>query len=64
MPPKNAPSELLVTPPFDFLAKLEHQRPTLGWTLSDSDHSWTEWETLMEEAELPPYTLSRWGKQQ
>ena len=26
MLPKNAPSELLVTPPFDFLAKLEHQR--------------------------------------
>ena len=27
MPPKNAPpSELLVTPPFDFLAKLKRQR--------------------------------------
>ena len=26
MPPKNAPSELLVMPSFAFLAKLEHQR--------------------------------------
>ena len=27
MPPKKAPSELLVMPPFDFLVKLEHRRP-------------------------------------
>ena len=26
MPPKNTPSKLQVTPPFNFLAKLEHQR--------------------------------------
>ena len=40
MPPKNALSGQLVTPPFDFLAKLDGQRPLKIFFITEED-PWT-----------------------